>query len=140
MLDDRVRLEVDDRLRVEDKAVLVESVANAPDPVELLKLALDPKTLGRSLGDVVEDPPLKSHPGPYAAGRRCRRPGIDPVAAGERVVVDVKGLAASPNVAYRALLHRAGRAIGPLEVEGAVGRSAEQFVTASIRGAARRPR
>ena len=43
------------RLRVEDESPLVQRIADAPHPAELLELALDPEPLGRSLGDVVED-------------------------------------------------------------------------------------
>ena len=55
VLDDGIHLEVDDRLCIEDEAVLIEGIPDAPHPAQLLELALEPQLLGQPFADVVED-------------------------------------------------------------------------------------
>ena len=50
----RPSAEVDDRLGVQDEPVLVEGVADSPDPAQLLELPLDAETLCGLLADVGE--------------------------------------------------------------------------------------
>ena len=119
--------DLDDRLGVEHEPILVERVADPPDPAERFELATLAQLTRLAFGDVTKrdhaaGPVLQVH-GCRGVGHRHRRAVLAP----ESILVGMDRLAGDADLRQGAVLDRVGRAVGVGVMKRRVRAAADQL-------------